>query len=241
MEEELKAAVKQHGAGSVVCILSPFDATEEMFLQIKYVRSIDPQAWLVMNPVRVEGEDQVFKNPTTGQVTFVIKAEKAPNRVGAEKMMKHFGGNVCHLGDLHEKIKNKKVTAAVLASDPFPATHVADYRQVLGGIQTIVRLGTRGGAVYEKATLSLPTVTWAEKSGVYENYAGRIQPFGQAIMPLDGTRANGQVFWDLLGHPGHYNATAVRVMMASAGLGEYAGVEEPVSVAYVDDMQFAEL
>src|SRR5262249_22014491 len=55
LEEELKAAVKQHGAGSTVCILSPFDGTEEMFLQIKYARSIDPAAWLVMNPVRMEG------------------------------------------------------------------------------------------------------------------------------------------------------------------------------------------
>jgi NADH-quinone oxidoreductase subunit G len=240
-EQSLKNAVKQNGPGSLACIVSPFDATEEIFLQIKYLRSIDPQCWLVMNPVRVDGMDQIFKNPTSGQVTFTIKAEKAPNRKGVEKMFAHFGGNTCLLPELHEKVKNKKIAGALLASDPFPAAHVVDYKQDFAGIQTLIRIGTRGGAVYEEASLSLPSCTWAEKSGVYENFEGLIQPFVQAIAPIGDSRSTGRIFWDILGHTGHYSAAAVRSKMSSAGLSEYTSIAEPTGTVKIDDMQFAEL
>ncbi len=245
-EEELKAAAAR-GPGNLACILSPFDATEEMFLQVKYARSLDPQAWIVMNPVRVEGQDQVFKNPATGAVTFTIKAEKAPNRRGAEKVMAHFGGNVCSLAELHEKIKGKKVTGALQSSDPFPVEHVADYKQVVTGMQTLVRMATRRGPVYEKATVSLPTCTWAEKHGVYENFEGRVQPFAQAIPALEDTRAVGQIVWDLLGRGvggaggRGFDPAAVREEMTLAGMEGYAGIQEPAGTVRTDSMEFAEL
>jgi anaerobic selenocysteine-containing dehydrogenase len=155
--------------------------------------------------------------------------------------MAHFGGNVCTLGELHEKIKAKKVTGAFQSSDPFPVEHVADYKQVVTGMQTLVRMATRRGPVYEKATLSLPSCTWAEKSGVYENFEGRVQPFGQAIPPLEDTRSVGQIVWDLLGREGRFNAAAVRDEMTAAGMEGYVGIAEPAGTVRVDDMQFAEL
>ena len=79
------AAVAKHGPGSLATAVSPFDSSEEMFLQIQYIRSIDPQAWLIQPTVRVEGQDQVFKNPANGQVTFTLRAEKAPNQKRAAK------------------------------------------------------------------------------------------------------------------------------------------------------------
>ncbi|MGN6366733.1 MAG: 2Fe-2S iron-sulfur cluster-binding protein [Phycisphaerae bacterium] len=240
-EELLRTAIKQNGPGSMACILSPFDATEEIFLQIKYARSLDPQCWIVLNPVRTDGMDQVFKNPANGQTTFTIRAEKAPNRKGAEKMTAHFGGNTCSFADLEQKATSGKITSALLASDPFPATHVANYRQVLDGIKTIVRIASRLPGEQEKATLSLPATTWAEKGGVYENFEGRIQPFAQAIAPLGDSRSAGQIYWDLLGNTTRFSAPAVRTMMAAAGLTEYGNIEEPTSSVRVDDMQFAEL
>ena len=105
----LREAVEKHGPGSLACGISAFDSTEDTFLLIKFVRSIDPQAWLVLPSVRIEGRDQVFKNPTTGAITFILRAEKAPNRRGAEKIIAHFGGNTCTLAEL----ANKKIAAAV--------------------------------------------------------------------------------------------------------------------------------
>jgi NADH-quinone oxidoreductase subunit G len=227
--EMLKASVTQNGAGSTAAIVSPFDSTEEVYLQIKYVRSIDPNAWIALGPVRTEGQDKTFKNPATGQETFTVRAEKAPNRKGAEKIIAMFGGNTCGFAELG----GKKISTAVFASDPVGGVDEG----AVAGIKTVIRLGTRAGT----AALSLPTVTWAEKSGVYENFAGVIQAFGQAIPALEDCRSTGQIFWDLLGNAGLYMAGSVRETLAGAGRSEYGDIVEPTSTVKVDDMQFAEL
>ena len=144
-DDELKAAVKQRGPGSLATILSPFDTTEEMFLQAKYIRGIDPQAWILVNAVRVAGQDQVFKNPVSGQITYVIKAEKAPNRKGAEKVLTHFGGNGCEVGDLAAKVQARQIAGALVAVDPIPFND-ADLKAALSGVSTLVTLATRPSA-----------------------------------------------------------------------------------------------
>ncbi|MCL2648617.1 MAG: molybdopterin-dependent oxidoreductase [Phycisphaerales bacterium] len=237
----LKSAVQTAGPGSTAIVVSPFDATEEIYLQIKYARSIDPQAWLVIQPVPVVvagggggGQEEVFRNPETGQVTYTIKAEKCPNRWGLEKMLSHFGGNTCTLEDL----AFKKITAALVSADPVLLPD-ADFT-AFANIPTIIRLGTASTDLYQQATLSLPTVTWAEKSGVYENFEGRVQPFMQAIPPLGDSRSTGQIFWNLLGNPTPYNPATIRTSLATT-MPEYATILEPMSTVKVKEMQFTEL
>jgi NADH-quinone oxidoreductase subunit G len=241
VDSALKAAVQSSGPGSTACVLSPFDSTEELFLQAKYARSIDPQAWLVVKPAPVVGQDQVFKNPANGQVTFTLRAEKAPNAKGAQKIAAHFGGNVCAPADL----AGKTIAAALVSADPFvPAgAKPADpaYVPAYAKAPTLIRLGLSAIGLYEKATLSLPTCSWAEKSGVFENAEGRIQPFAQAIPALEDTRAAGQIFWELLGNAGRYHAATVRSAMAAAGLADYAAVVEPSGTVTVEEMEFAAL
>jgi NADH-quinone oxidoreductase subunit G len=239
-DDDLKAIVKQNGPGSLATILSPFDSTEEMFLQVQYIRSIDPQAWTVMNPVRVAGQDQVFTNPTTKQVTYTIKAEKAPNRKGAEKVLAHFGGNNCLLSDLAAKVKAKQVTGVVVSVDPIQFND-ADLKNALAGVAKLITLASRQSSLHDAATISMPSCTWAEKSGVYENFEGRIQPFELAIAPLEDTRSAGRIFWDLLGTPGTYSAVAARQAMTNAGMTGYADLTIPRSTMRVEDMEFAPL
>ncbi len=237
VDDTLKAAVAKKGPGSLACIVTPFDATEEIFLQIKYVRSIDPQAWVIVKDPHVEGEDIVLKNPTTGQVTFTVKAEKAPNRKGAEKIAAHFGGNRCTMAELG----GKTIAAAVVSSDPFIPASTKPKNNLYANIPVIIRAGMRAIGLYETAAISLPSVSWAEKSGVFENFEGRIQPFVQAIAPMDGAHSTGQIFHDLLGASGRHHAGAMRQAMASAGLKEYAGVVEPVGTVHVEEMEYAAL
>ncbi len=240
-EDDLRGTLAAAPATNLVCLVSPFDGSEEIFLQIKYARSLDPHAWIVVNPVRSTGTDQVFKHPQTGTVTYTLHAEKAPNRTGAEKIAAHFGGNLCSFADLAEKIKTKKIAAALLSADMLPTADEENYSKILAGINTIVRIGLRKGAAYEKATLSLPACSWAEKDGIYENAAGSIQAFVAAISPLHDSRSAGQIFWDLLGHTTPYSAAQTRSLMAAAGLPEYTQTPVPVGDVKVEEMQFAEL
>lgn len=236
----IRKAVAEKGPGSTALVLSAFDTTEEMYLAAKWIRSIDPKAWLALNPPRVEGEDQTFKNPGTGAVTYVIRAEKAPNRRGAEKIMKHLGGNTCDLSELAAKVGGGAFAAAVVVADPIAGTDRA-VETALAGLDNIAALGTRRTALTERAALSLPVCTWAEKGGVFENFAGHIQAFDRAIEPLEKTRSTGAIFWSLLGKSVAYRPQDGRAMMAEDGLVEYGAVSVPAREEKIQLMEFAPL
>ena len=78
----LRKIVAEKGPGSLYAMLSPMMANEEAWLLGRAIRQIDPQAVLILGPVPTSGQDEIFKNPTTGKQTFVIKAEKVPNAAG---------------------------------------------------------------------------------------------------------------------------------------------------------------
>src|SRR6185295_3021239 len=88
----LKQVVKEAGTGTVYAVLSPMMACEEAWLLGQYIRSIDPQAALVLGPVPTTGADEVFKHYMTGKETFRIKAEKVPNAAGIKRVMEMLGG-----------------------------------------------------------------------------------------------------------------------------------------------------
>ncbi len=244
LEQMFRKAVAEKGAGSTVLLLSPFDSTEEMFLAARWIRGIDSQARLILNPPKIAGQDQVFRNPATGAVTYVIRAEKAPNRRGAEKIIAHFGepaaGRPDSLDELAAKAKSGNISAALVLADPI-AHNDSRLGEVFAGLENLVTLSTRPDGLVGRAALALPVCTWAEKAGVFENYEGRIQAFAQAVTPLEETRGAGDVFWDLLSQAGTYNAAAVRRLMVQAGLAEYADVSVPQREKGVELMQFVEL
>ncbi len=239
IDQSLKKAAAA-AAGSTVLVLNAFDSTEEMFLAAQWMRRIDPQAWLVLIEPKVDRQDQVFKNPVTGAVTYTLHAEKAPNRPGAEKVLAKLGGNICKLADVPVKIKAGQIRAGLVLADPLGHGDQS-LEAALAGLETLVVLSTRPDGLVSQATLALPVCTWAEKSGVFENHAGRIQAFKQAIAPLENTRSAGSIFWDLMDLAGTYDPAAVRRMMADLGLAEYAQVAIPEHHEKIELMQFTEL
>src|SRR2546421_2039279 len=96
----LRGVVKESGPGSLFAMLSPMMACEEAYLLGKFIRSIDPQAILVLGPVPSSGQNEVFKNPANGKVTFTIQAEKVPNAAGVRRIMEVLGGPTGKLEDL---------------------------------------------------------------------------------------------------------------------------------------------
>ena len=94
-------------------------------------------------------------------------------------------------------------------------------------------IDTLPGKLSSKANIVLPGVTWAEKSGTFENAMNRLQVFEQAIPETEGAQSEGQIFTDLravmesgglradeLALP-RYSAPATRALMADAGLREF--------------------
>jgi NADH dehydrogenase/NADH:ubiquinone oxidoreductase subunit G len=63
--------------------------------------------------------------------------------------------------------------------------------------------------LYERASLQLPSATFAEREGSYVNYADRLQSFRWAIRPPSGVKTEGQLLWQLTGRTGLYNSRQV--------------------------------
>lgn len=230
-QEELHRIVKENGPGSLYAMLSPMMACEEAWLLGKYIRSLDPQAVLVLGPVPTSGQNEVFKNPMTGKQTFTIQAEKVPNKKGIERIIALLGGPTMSLDDL---AKSTKAKAGWIVGG-YQSNWVTDALKLPKGVKIVQDI--LPSKLTETADALLPAAAWAEKDGCWENHAGKIQPFSAAIAPPDGTMREGDVYYKLLGRTGLYNAEVVRQEMGEA----FAAVKLPNENAEEPAFEFVEL
>ena len=213
--EEAAAGLKAAAGaapGALFAVLSPMMPCEEAWLLGKYIRSLDPQAVLVLGPVPTTGEDEIFRHYLTGKETFRIKAEKVPNAAGIRRVIELLGGPKADFGDLSAAtpaphIKNLKAGWIVggYGSSWVPADAGAPLKKGFRVVQDIFP-----STLADSADVLLPGAAWAEKDGCWENYQGKIQPFEAAVAPPEGVRRDGDVYHKLLGRPGLYDAEAVR-------------------------------
>jgi NADH-quinone oxidoreductase subunit G len=232
----LKDLVTANGAGSLYAVLSPMMACEEAFLLGTWIRSIDPQALLVVGPVPSSGQDETFANPANGKQTFVIKAEKVPNAAGIRRIVAQLGGPSATWDDLVantmpalKKLKGGWIVGGYLSNwqgekSPLPRGFKV--------VQDVLE-----SSLSNSADVLLPAAAWAEKDGSWENHQGKIQHFAAAIVPAEGARREGDVYYALLGRSGLYNAQVVRQEMG----GVFALVKLPEENAVAPEPEFVEL
>lgn len=206
-DQSLRKIVKEHDAGSLYAVLSPMMACEEAYLLGKYIRSLDPQALLVMGPVP-RTEDEVFRHYLGGQETFRIQGEKVPNRRGVERIMQTLGGATATW--------ERFIASPTKPGGWIVGGYLSNWATVGGELPEALQAGFRvlqdtlAGELSERADVVLPSAFWAEKAGCWENYAGKIQAFEKAIDPPGLARVEGDVFVKLLGRRGRYVAQDIR-------------------------------
>jgi len=225
-------------AGSLCVVLSPMMACEEAWLLARYIRSLDPKAILVPGPVPTGGQDVVFRNSLTGQQTFVIKAEKAPNANGIRRVIGMFSGPRATFQELvkadREDIKFLKGAWIVggYLGNWLPEDQPPVFKKGLRLLQDIFP-----SALSASADVVLPAATWAEKDGCWENHQNRIQPFAAAVAPPEGAVREGDVYLELMGRPGPYDAAAIRKEMGEP----FASVQLPKEQQEEPAFEFVEL
>lgn len=243
--DQVRSTVEQHGEGSVWLMLSPMLSCEDAWLLGSFARAMDAKAKLVLGPVPVRGEDKSFPGG------YTVYAEKCPNRRGVERVIEMLGGSDGEGGavvgldqfvaDLGEK--TCKANLLILTGN-YPSDWTT--KELAAGCRkrfTVV-LDTLPSAISQSADVVLPTVTWMEKSGTFENAQGRLQVFEQAIPPCEFARPEGQVALNWMAAAGLegsslFDASKVRARMGGVFVGE---VELPKKVSRADaDMQFVEL
>ncbi len=229
----LKDTVAEHGAGKIAVVLSPFLANEEIYLLVKAVHKVDPQAVFARGPVPTETEDQVFPIGSTGEkVKFRIHKDRCPNRRGVELVLGKLGVTSVPMGDLVSRMREGRF-ATVWITGGYRANWADDALVAASGnVDWLLVHDLFPGKLTENALLTLAMCSFAEREGSYINADDKIQPFNWAVRPPDGFKREGQLLLDIartvkaVEYEGLYNGEKVRRLMAGE-ISEFENVWTP--------------
>lgn len=199
--KELPGALAQ--GGRLAAVLSPHLTVEEAWLLATLARQIDPQAVLAIGPVPVVGHDERFKNG------FTIRAEKCPNRRGVEEILRHLTGDVADWEQFLARVDAGEVESAWISGGYKHVWNDEAATERLGGLRTLVVQDQFASPLYDSADWQLPGASFAERDGSYLNQTDRLQAVRWAVRPPVGARAEGSLYWELLGRKGLFNARQV--------------------------------
>jgi NADH-quinone oxidoreductase subunit G len=185
---------------------------EEAYLLASYVKGIDARTKLTLGPVPVQGADDMYPKgpkgepPAPGKVKFTIRAEKCPNRLGVEAVVRHFEKNVIHAETL-----GKSSASAWYVVGGYSSGWVNDnLNQAVGTPSLLIVQDIFPSPLSERADIVLASGTFAERDGTYVNHAGLAQAAHASIRPPEEARADGRILMELAGRTGLFNAMALR-------------------------------
>ncbi len=211
----LEGVVKQDGMGSLGLMVSPMLSCEEAFLLGKVVKHLDPKATLAVGPVPIDGEDKTFPGG------YTIYAEKCPNARGVRRALEMVDPDsvVLDFEAFQAKIRDKEsdVKGLVLTGNYASNWATTDFIKAVGK-KFFVLIDTLPSDLMGKAGVILPSATWMEKAGTFENVNNRLQSFGPALKVIEGAKAEGQIALDLMGYvhsidADQFNAARIRGVM----------------------------
>jgi len=237
-------------AGGIGALLSPWMTVEESYLLASFIKTLSPRARLAMAPARVAGTDDHYPKNVHGDAVdppkFVIRAEKAPNRIGVEAVLRHFEREPLDLDDLLESVGRSAIDVLYLVGgDPEPwitDEQAAGLSKVgLLAVQDLLR-----SPASDVANYVLPGGSFAERDGTFVNHAGLAQNIRRSIHGPGEARPGGRILWDLSGRRGLFNVSRLQKEIAAeipalralavGDLGEYGVLlsaepaREPVAV-----------
>ena len=244
-EESIHSALQGlQQAGHLAVMVSPMLSCEDAWHLASLARCLDPEAVLGVGPVPFNGEDKSFPGG------YTIRAEKAPNARGVRRVLEAIGGEVLDASGFQARLNSDTSIGGVILSGNYPSEWVTpDLAASIGDDRFLVMMDTLPNGLTERADVLLPSATWVEKAGTFENVDGLLQAFERAITPVDYCKSESQIALDLLAcfegtRSAVFNAVATRQAMAGqAALERFAtGVTLPtVSREVESDMELIEL
>lgn len=210
-----------------VGVLSPFLTVEEAFLISTWVKGLGGR--LVLGPVPVTGEDDRYPKdvrgnpPAAGKEKFTIRAEKAPNRLGVEAVLRHFGGETTPFAGFGG-------ASALFFAGGYPDPNQLDaFLSQHNPPPTLAVLDLFAHPFARQADFFLPSASVFETEGTLVNHAGLAQTFSKAVRPPAEVRGALQLAADLLNRRGLVQAVAVRKEIAAA-IPQFAGLPTELPV-----------
>ena len=191
-DTSLAAAIEGLRGRRLAVMISPMLSCEDAWLLGRMARRLDPDATLALGPVPVSGEDKTFPGG------YTLRAEKAPNARGVRRVLDALGGRITDATGFETALSGSDGPEAVLLTGNYPSEWVTESLKTSLGDRFTVLLDTMPNRLVDRADVFLPTATWMEKSGTFENVDGRLQVFERAIDPIDYCKSESQIAIDLL-------------------------------------------
>ena len=174
-----------YGGPAIGALVSPHLTTEESFRFGELLRAL--------------GADSIAMAVPRGQAdNFLIKAEKAAN-ARAVRELDLVSGQDDGIGSLIDAVQARRIKALFVCGDD--VVRVLDAPQLsalLEPLELLIVQTLEQVPEFGRAAVTFPATTFAEKSGVFINFAGRAQRILAAIEPPPGCLTDGEVFTRLL-------------------------------------------
>jgi NADH-quinone oxidoreductase subunit G len=123
---------------------------------------------------------------------FLLRADRHPNARGAELVGLDGDAAGILAAARAGRIKLLWIFEHDVLAGGWP---VAETRQALEQVETLIWSGTNANATSALAHHVLPLAAWVERDGTFTNFLGRVQRFRAAVEPLGEARAG----WDVIG------------------------------------------
>ena len=215
---KIKEAIKTDARG-FVAVLSPFMTVEEAYLLASYLKQLDTRVRLVMGPVPMIGSDDMYPKgpkgeaPEAGKVKFTIRAEKCPNRLGVEAILRHFEGEVISVAQVAAKAD---ATAWYFVGGYQHGWVTESIDRGVGTPSLLIVQDLFPSPLSERADIVLPSGSFAEREGTYVNHSGLAQAAQAAIRSPGDARADSRILMELTERTGLFHATALRKEIGNA-------------------------
>lgn len=231
-------------SGRLALMVSPMLSCEDAWHLAHLALAIDPNAILSVGPIPFDGEDKTFPGG------YTIRSEKAPNARGVRRVLEALSTNVLDATAMEQKLASDASIDRLVITGNYPSEWVTpNLAAAIGADRFVLLLDTLPNALTERADVLLPSATWVEKAGTFENVDGVLQSFERAIQPIDYCKSESQMAMELLAAvngkaSSQFNAAVTRqAMAAQAALDRFvSGVSLPkLPMAVESDMNFVEL
>lgn len=211
---KLRERLVKATAEGFVGVLSPMMTCEEAYLLASYLKSLSPKARLALGPVPVVGTDDTYPKDPKGRaiepVHFTIRAEKCPNRIGVEAVLKHFQGEVIPFAQVLKEVRVGGVRGLYLVGGyPGPWLSESDAEE-LRKVDLLVVQDILASPLAEQADFVLAAASFAEKEGTFVNHAGLAQLIHKSIKPPEEAWQDGRILQELMQRPGLFHVKTAR-------------------------------
>ena len=204
---------EEHGASAVAALGSASSTNEALFLMKKYFQgAVD---------FRLANETQTYQQQ---QDDLLRRVDKHPNTQGALDL--GLDGNLNGLQGIVDLAERKQIRAMWIAFHPQlvgddAADTLGKLQQLIHALDYSVVSTTHEFSWAADATVLLPMAAWAEETGTYTNYAGRVQIARRAVAPAGESLPLHTMMSQLLGFSG------IQVSPDSAAIFEWMARETP--------------